>query len=265
MKQFLYFLLASFALGFYACQSDSGSAQETGIQIVQIDDNLVKLECRDISQAGHENPHNEVYVIVNDNRVKVADIEACGAVDAANYAELGIPENALIAVGGWWKGSGDFVYAEREMDRIVVKKATLTEGKSAEGIRYLTVAALSNQDLSPNPLWNKADLVGVYTYEGQNRSWIVFIGMANRDLNAMMFQTPEPLPSPENIGLVMAQATPDPLQRFQVNLMDLSFNCHLGKGRFEQRDNTLYMLFAEEKDNQGKALQLARLDLKEAQ
>lgn len=262
MKQIVILLSLATIAGTYACQSETDEARE-GLQLVQIDDSKVVLECRDISQATDETPHHEVYIIVGDNRVKVADTETCGTVDPASYAELGIPEKALAAVGGWWKGQGDFVYAQRDIDRIVVKKATLNEANLDAEVRFLTVATFSSQDLSPNPEWNKADLVGVYTYEGEDRSWIMFIGMANRDLSAMLFQIPEKLPAPENIGLVMGQATPDPLRQFQVNLLNLSFNSHLGPGMFEMRNETLHMIFKDEKNDKGKGLQLTRMSLPE--
>lgn len=262
MKQIAILLSLATIAGLYACQSDSKEVTE-GLKLVQIDDNKVVLECRDISQANDETPHHEVYIIVGDNRVKVADTEACGTVDSSSYAQLGIPEKALAAVGGWWKGQGDFVFAQRDNDRIVVKKATLDEANLDAEVRFLTVATFSSQDLSPNPEWNKADLVGVYTFEGQDRSWIMFIGMAKRDLSAMLFQIPEKLPAPENIGLVMGQATPDPLRQFQVNLLDLSFNSHLGPGMFEMRDGTLHMIFEDEKDDKGNGLHLTRMSLPE--
>lgn len=95
----------------------------------------------------NENPNSQVFIQINDSRIKVADIQACDMISPANYADYGIPGNAIAACGGWWAGAGDYFYALREGDIIRVMKGWQDEGQEDEGFHYESVREIDLKTL----------------------------------------------------------------------------------------------------------------------
>lgn len=106
---FVAFLLCLFSWS--ACgPEDTSDATEAVEDILY----SVALTCEPQPEGEDGTPQNVVMATVNENRTRIADIAACELLEEHQYAELGIPADALTAVGGWWAGSGDYIYATKD-------------------------------------------------------------------------------------------------------------------------------------------------------
>lgn len=133
-------LVVSFGLLLLAaCQTDKKVDQETP-------DNApldVQLICEATSESV-DPPQNGVFIIVNESKTKIADVNACDKIDPADYATYDIPKDAIIAVGGWWAGGGDYFYVLRKEGGATVYHAQVDEAQEVEGYRY--IPAVTYQD-----------------------------------------------------------------------------------------------------------------------
>ncbi len=86
----------------------------------------------------YENPNSQVFIQINDSRIKIADIQACDVIGPDSYAQYDIPADAIAACGGWWAGAGDYFYAVRDGDIIRVMKGWQDEGQEDQGFHYET-------------------------------------------------------------------------------------------------------------------------------
>lgn len=84
----------------------------------------------------YENPHSQVFIQINNSRVKIADISACDIINGDAFAQYEIPSNALAACGGWWAGAGDYFYAIQEGNHIKVMKGWQDESQTDKGFHY---------------------------------------------------------------------------------------------------------------------------------
>jgi hypothetical protein len=91
--------------------------------------------CRDIGQ-GMDNPLYEVSLLVGNSYYTLDTIHTCNTIQRVNYDEYEVPEQAMSACGGWWKGSGDYFFAYEDMGDIVVMHAWQTEEQSTQGYFY---------------------------------------------------------------------------------------------------------------------------------
>lgn len=84
----------------------------------------------------YDNPHSQVFLQLNNDRIKIADISACDIINGDSFAQYQIPAEALAACGGWWAGAGDYFYAIREGNHIKVMKGWQDESQTDQGYHY---------------------------------------------------------------------------------------------------------------------------------
>lgn len=98
------FLALLFATFFWRCAPDSDGSRGPLV---------VRLECE-----GPEDSLSlsEVYLLVQEQKVKVADIPTCESFDRSSYAAYQIPDTALTACGG----RGAYLYVIREENTLKV-------------------------------------------------------------------------------------------------------------------------------------------------
>lgn len=84
----------------------------------------------------YENPHSQVFLQINEQRIKIADISACDIIGGDSFTQYEMPANALAACGGWWAGAGDYLYAVREGTHIKVMKGWQDEAQEDKGFHY---------------------------------------------------------------------------------------------------------------------------------
>lgn len=102
----------------------------------------VSFRCEVKTDPQTDIPSAEVFVVINEQATKVANITACDVIEKDGYANFNIPNNAIAAAGGWWAGSGDYLYALQEGDKIVVKKGVVDEMSTQTEVQYATIATL---------------------------------------------------------------------------------------------------------------------------
>lgn len=137
MKRLFTLLLILFAL---ACKTDVQNASGEASSTTESPELNVQLTCENIGSTD-ETPHFGVYLIVNNSKTKIKEITAtCEAIDASEFANYEIPSEALTAVGGWWAGAGDYFYARRVGENIIVYYAGVDEEMSEPGYPYEVIA-----------------------------------------------------------------------------------------------------------------------------
>lgn len=145
MKQLLPLLLILFVLG---CKQDVKNAAGAGSNVSESADLNVQLMCEDIGSTD-ERPHFGVYLIVNNSKTKIKEIAvACEVLDSAQFANYEIPAEALAAVGGWWAGAGDYFYARKIGEKVIVYYAGVDEAMAEPGYPYEVIATYENGKFS---------------------------------------------------------------------------------------------------------------------
>lgn len=133
------FVFFSIGLIFVGCKTDQSSADNNA------GDFKVELRCEERSGTTEDTPAAGVFAVVNTNKTKIANINACDLIEADVYPELGIPTDALMAVGGWWAGSGDYFYAQKgEKNEILFYHGVVDEMSETPRPVYEVIAAFRN-------------------------------------------------------------------------------------------------------------------------
>lgn len=96
----------------------------------------VSFRCESTGEDEHGNPHHQVFIVVNEQSVKIADVMACDEIPKDEYLSREIPANAIAACGGWWAGAGDYFYALEYKGMIVVMKGWQDEEQEDTGYHY---------------------------------------------------------------------------------------------------------------------------------
>ena len=96
----------------------------------------VSFRCEALGEDENEVPKVQVFLVVNDESIKIADVNACDPIESAEYQRFNIPNNAVAACGGWWAGAGDYFYAVEIRDQILVMKGWQEENQEDDGFHY---------------------------------------------------------------------------------------------------------------------------------
>ena len=249
-----------------ACQNEtpadrpsSSSPAVTDLQL--IGDSVIYFVCQDVTQAADQGPHHDVFLVVGENKLKVGATQVCQHLAKTDYAQQQVPEKALDAVGGEWEGETNIVYAIRTSeDKIVVRQGRMYADKDSDSYDYRAIATLTNEDLSVHPGLNQIDLVGTYAHDGNPKSWVLFIGLSDRYLSGQLFELSQPLPPIDDLASVLTQTTPEVLRGFDVDLLNMTFESHLGQGSITQENNVWAFTFDNIKDAAGQPLKLMKIN-----
>ncbi|MEK7254927.1 MAG: hypothetical protein AAB316_09295 [Bacteroidota bacterium] len=154
---FFFFVLLSSLIA--ACRSDttSGDGQaEKSVETPQASETpmgavlpeTVKLVCQQISDPNAQEgapPRHEVFLQLGEELKKIADINNCQPMTRDLFEQHKIPAEALSAVGGWWAGTGDYIYVALEGENYVVKQGSMDEAQADNSYGYKTVASYNQQ------------------------------------------------------------------------------------------------------------------------
>ena len=77
---------------------------------------LVRLECETQIDTSSGSPVSDVYLLAQEQKVKVAEIGACELFNQSSYATYQIPDSALAACGS----TGNYVYVIQEANTLKV-------------------------------------------------------------------------------------------------------------------------------------------------
>lgn len=160
MKKFFTLFSAYLLVLFFACQNEPKSEEAKNAPAPQateettsksglapLEKSDVQLICVPADDPNQESgyPQNEVFLYLAESKVKVADILACETIEPNQYADHQIPDEAIAAVGGWWAGSGDYVYVVEEKGNFVVKKGQVFEEQEDNSYHYKTVMTFTKE------------------------------------------------------------------------------------------------------------------------
>ena len=177
-----------FILG--ACTPDQSGGGHTAA------DFNVSLLCE---QSGERDgiPYYAVYTVLNDSKVKLAEINACDTILPADYTDKGIPKEALTAVGGWYAGFGDYVYAVESGKGVTFHLGGIGEGQDEP--MYSALATYIDEQFQILRPLNVADLAGYYTNETSDSAFVLFVGMQGDTLTGKLFGRSGELPARQDL------------------------------------------------------------------
>jgi len=115
-----------------ACGADNASTESAVAE--QVD-----LVCENQGEVG-DVPTAAVYFLAGDSKVKIAAVTVCEEIESEQYEEFGIPAEALAAVGGWYAGAGDYLYAVQEEEAVTVYQGGQDEMQEEPGFGYAPIA-----------------------------------------------------------------------------------------------------------------------------
>jgi hypothetical protein len=144
MKKILLFIALIITVA--ACKQDAKTADTTNSSnaaaaSAPVGSGELQLTCEDAGSAG-DMPKNAVYAIVKERKTKLMEINAaCMPMEPGNYANYGIPGDAVAVLGSWFAGIGDFFYAKQEGNQINVYHSAIGEEAPPGGIHtYYKIA-----------------------------------------------------------------------------------------------------------------------------
>ena len=205
----------------------------------QIPDSLIFFTCTDITQESDQSAHYEIYINIGNSEVKVSDTENCARIESEFYADYQLPAETIDAIGD----ADRVTYIVREgIGKVLVREGT----KQDDGtFNYRAISSFTTLEMPVNPNMDKTALVGTYGTELENadQSYLLFVGMSNRFLNAQLFSISGELPAQDKLVEAMRGADPELLRDFVVNMMDLTFESSLGSGKFIKQGENMQVQF----------------------
>lgn len=129
-------ILALLIVGCNPCQPNNSSPSPSSETPT-----VARLECKVLRDADEHpaDPFSEVYLLVGENKLKVADISVCLVFERPEFPHYGIPDTALSAAGGWWAGAGNYFYLIAEGDKYKVQYASSDEADGGRNLTYSTI------------------------------------------------------------------------------------------------------------------------------
>ncbi len=219
-------------------------------------DLVVQLRCEEVGED-FDLRHYAIYTILDDSKVKLAEIHACDTLLPAQYAERGIPEEALTAVGGWYAGFGDYVYAIEEEDGVTFYLGGIGEGQE-EPIYSALAKYIDGQFQILRPL-HEADLAGYYTHATADSAFVLFVGMQGDELSGKLFGREGQLPESKELLRELGNFAAGPDFSIECLLLDLHFFSPLGDGIVSWEPDQTALVFQDFRAT-GEEISFVRLD-----
>lgn len=143
MKKVLFFIFLASAM--IACQpgspSEQGNKDAMPMSAAPVN---VQLLCESISES-EDDPRHAIFALINDSKAKIAEVSVCDVITPDGYAQYQIPSDAVAAVGGWWAGMGEYIYAQRNSDGSVsFYEGSAGESEEESALAYRNIATYAN-------------------------------------------------------------------------------------------------------------------------
>jgi hypothetical protein len=180
-----------------------------------------------------------VYALLDESKVKLAEINSCDYISPDNYATLGIPEDALTAVGGMFEDTGEYLYAQLKAEQLQFFIASVGE----EVPKFTPLAIYEKKKFQLLRPLHLADLAGYYMHQGVDTSYVLFLGLKGPDLVSKLFATGDPMPAQKVLQRALPQFASTPDLPLDCDLNTLSFSSKLGYGQFFWRPDSAALTF----------------------
>jgi hypothetical protein len=192
-------------------------------------------------------PAFNVYLLVGNEKIKVADALACDSLSVEQYEQYGVPDEAISALGCFWAGSGDYFYAIPIKGGIRVYRGFMGEEMSQGEIVYTPLMEFEDGqphfDLGPK----KDELVGTYALSQEEGSHILFVGLHEDTLIGEHFVLDGILPPVNQLNMLMTGLTPVDSVGLFLDEPKMYFTSSMGEGQFiRSRDGLEVWLYPDE-------------------
>jgi len=208
------------------CRSENNAVNDESAALAK-----VQLQCETLEEVDGV-PRSAVYALLNDSKIKLAELTICETILPADYADKGIPADALTAVGGWWAGLGDYVYARLESGQLQLFIGGIGEGE--EGVepvaQYAPLATYQKGQFQLLRPLHLADLAGYYMHQSADTSYVLFLGLKGPALISKVFATGEPMPAQKVLQRALPEFATGPETDFMCDLNSLNFVSEAGYG-----------------------------------
>lgn len=229
MRYLQLLLLATLlALSFYRCAPEPATGDLPNPRLV----------CETAGNATGA-PQSAVYTIIDQQKIKIANIAACDSIPPAQFSDYGIPDSALTAAGGWHAGSGDYLYIVREADKLLYYQGWQDEMQEDEGYHYtrLGIYQGGNFELQLPP--KREELVGTYILNQETGSHILFVGMHGDTLIGEHFVMDGILPPLNQLNVLMTGMAPQDSAALELMGQSFRFSSTMGDGTFKRVNDGL--------------------------
>ena len=177
-------------------------------------------------------PQSAVYTIIDNQKIKIANIATCDSIPPDSFSSYGIPDSALAAVGGWYAGAGDYLYAILQEQQVVFYQGWQDEMQEDEGFHYTKLGVFANGrfelQLPPDP----QELVGTYLNEQADNSHILFVGLHSDTVIGELFVIEGALPPMNQLNILMTGLTPRDSAVLALVDQSYRFVSEMGDGTF---------------------------------
>ncbi len=220
-----------FALGLlvFGCATEDKAAQDFSVRLL--------CETKVNSETGI--PKSAVYTLVEEQKVKIANIAACDSIPPTAFSDYGIPDSALAAAGGWYAGAGDYLYAIREGEAIVYYQGWQDEMQEDEGFHYTQLGVYKNGKFELQLPPTREELVGTYILSQETGSHILFVGMHEDTLIGEHFVLDGVLPPLNQLNVLMTGMAPQDSAALDLIDQGFRFSSAMGDGTFQRSGDGL--------------------------
>jgi hypothetical protein len=186
------------------------------------------------------NARSAVYALLDESKVKLAEINGCDQIPPDDYAALGIPEDALTAVGGISEGIGKYLYAQVNREQL---SFFIASGEVEDRPNFTPLAIYAKKKFQLLRPLHLADLAGYYMHQGADTSYVLFLGLKGPDLVSKLFATADPMPAQKVLQRALPQFASTPDLPLDCDLNTLSFSSELGSGQFFWQPDSAALTF----------------------
>lgn len=221
---------------FHACTSDP-SNKGNGKEMTENAPKL-SLVCQPETSIMEGAPAHSVYLMFNEEKIKLADILACEVFKKEDFKQHQMPDNTLQACGGWYAGGGEYFYLYQKANgNYAVKYGQMYEEKETGNYDYTELIQIKKDDKDNYAAFPKhaiKDLAGVYTLGGHDNSWMLIVKPNGENVTATYHVIDGMLPPTDvlksgDVKLGEGKV----LKNFKVDFSDMVINSELGQGQLE--------------------------------
>ena len=145
LRAFRYYMILV-GLLLQACGADSDAptadpapSPDATVAESEVARDVVSFECKPLADEDGM-PMQQVSLVINGTAHIVDTINTCQAVTPDNYLQYNMPENTLAATYSWWAGYGEYLYAIRRDDSVMLMRGYSDEMEEEPGFNYEQVA-----------------------------------------------------------------------------------------------------------------------------
>lgn len=228
-----FLLLLTFIL-VQGCTSNSSNQQSNSTKTPPPS---LKLICQKETSKVEGIPAHSVHLMFNDEKIRLANIQACESFDKSSYAQYQMPKDAIEAVGGWWAGAGEYLYLNKNVDdSYSVNYGQMYEGKETQKYDYTELIRIKKDDAgkyAAHPKHQLKDLVGVYTLGGHDNSWMLVVKPKGESVEATYYALDGMMPPMDHFKEKGIPGEGQVLKNFDVDFSDMVINSDIGEGQLE--------------------------------